>query len=48
METWQRSGYDTNDIDDATMERVAHQLAEDCFEQMFSESLESVAEALDP
>lgn len=39
-------GYNTGKIDDATMERIAHDLGEECFEQMFSQSLPEVAERL--
>ena len=39
-------GYDTAEIDDEMMERIAHDLGEGCFEQMFSESLLKVTERL--
>jgi hypothetical protein len=39
-------GYDARKLDDETMERVAHELGEVSFEQMFSETLEWVVAGL--
>lgn len=45
-EDLEEKGFDTSDVDDKTMERLASKLGDDYCEQLFWESLEIIAESM--
>jgi hypothetical protein len=46
-EDLEQKGFDTSDVDDATMQRLAEKLGDDYCSQLFWDSLEIIAECMD-